>query len=461
MRAAVFSQLVRRLRSRLALRIYLIGLAQTAVVVGGFFLLHRLMRPPRTPLVEQEAHFVSEEIVRKLDDPGALQRELARVHDLLHGSIAIYDESGVLLATNAPSVVAPWQGKAPSAGVFPNATGNGGSQVVTAVPSGGRTFFAVYWLTKPRAPFEGVPILLFVLVAIGVSSWLTARALTRPLAELASAARAFGGGQLEARSGLARADEFGEVAKAFDEMAERIEKLVRAEKELLANVSHELRTPLARIRVALDLAAEGEAGMAREALAEIAEDLAELERIVGDVLMATRLSLRDGGGGLATKPSVPPLRQVSVDTRGLLDRALARFHSNHPDRALDVQLPDQMADVHADPVLLRRVLDNLLENAHKYTEDPAREIAVFVTAASGELVIEVRDRGIGISDEDLPRVFEPFFRADRSRTRATGGLGLGLALVRSIVEAHGGKVTLESEIGIGTRARIWLPVVTT
>ena len=454
MRRALLA-LVRQFRSRLALKIYLIGLLQTAVVVGGFFFLSRLLRPPRTPIVEQEARFVSEEIVHKLDDANALGRELARVREVLHGSIAIYGESGELLATNAPNGVAPWQGRRPSAGVFPNANGPG-SQVVTAVPAAdGHPLFAVYWLTKARhAPAEGAQIIIFVLVAIGVSSWLSARALTRPLADLAATARAFGQGRLEARSGIARKDEFGEVAKAFDEMADRIEKLVRAEKELLANVSHELRTPLARIHVALDLAAEGGAGMARESLSEIAEDLAELERIVGDVLMATRLSLRDG---VTTGHSLPPLRQVSVDTRALLDKALARFHSVHPDRGLDVKLASDMRTLHADPVLLRRVIDNLLENAHKYTEDRARQIAVVGTSENDVVVIEIRDRGIGIGKDDLLRVFDPFFRADRSRTRATGGLGLGLALVRSIVEAHGGHVVLKSELGIGTCARIELP----
>src|SRR5262249_37352495 len=142
-------------------------------------------------------------------------------------------------------------------------------------------------------PHFWFPILL-VLVVVGITSWFTARSLARPLSELTQAASAFGSGQLTARATLDRSDEFGDLSRAFNEMAPRIASLLRAEKELIANVSHELRTPLARIQVALDLAAEGDAESARESLREIAEDLAELERIVNDVLAAARLSLNEG-----------------------------------------------------------------------------------------------------------------------------------------------------------------------
>ena len=111
-----------------------------------------------------------------------------------------------------------------------------------------------------------------------------------------------------------------------------------------------------------------------------------------------------------------------------------------------------------DPVLLRRVVDNLLDNAHKYTEDPYAEISLFAGWWSNTVVIEVRDRGSGIAASDLGSIFQPFFRADRSRTRTTGGLGLGLALARRIVDAHEGKLTIESVEGAGTTARIELPI---
>src|SRR5262249_45142450 len=150
--------------------------------------------------------------------------------------------------------------------------------------------------------------------------------------------------------------------------------LLRAEKELLANVSHELRTPLARIRVALDLASEGDAEVAKESLAEIAGDLSELERLISDILTAARLDLADGSDA----PGLPPLRRQRIDVRGLIDAAAIRFHSAHPERTLDVDVAGEIPPVDGDPVLLRRVIDNLLENAHKYTKSSNESIQVDV-----------------------------------------------------------------------------------
>jgi signal transduction histidine kinase len=314
---------------------------------------------------------------------------------------------------------------------------------------------AVFALREPPGPSRDAPaIIAIVLVAVGVVSLLLARSLTRPLDRLSRAARAFGAGQRDARANLARADEIGDVAAAFDEMAERVTTLLRAEKELLANVSHELRTPLARIRVALDLAEEGDAETARAALGDIAEDLGELERLISDVLTAARLDLGDG----PASNGIPPLRREPVALAGMLEHAAARFRAAHPDRPLAVAIAPDLPIIDGDPVLLRRVVDNLLENAHKYSRRAEDGVDLAAAREGGEARIEVRDRGIGIAADDLPHVFRPFFRADRSRTRATGGLGLGLALARRIVEAHQGTIALESALGEGTRAVVKLPI---
>jgi signal transduction histidine kinase len=281
-----------------------------------------------------------------------------------------------------------------------------------------------------------------------------ARSLNRPLRKMATAARAFGGGDFDARVGITRRDELGEVARAFDEMAAQVTELIRTEKELLANVSHELRTPLARIRVALDLAAEGDADVARESLADIAGDLQELEQLINDVLTAARLDL----GSESKSAGVLPLKRERVDVHALLEQIAARFRAAHPNRSLHTDVADDLPDVEGDPVLLRRVVTNLLENAHRYTPDP--DAAIDLAARADDAVtIQITDRGIGIAAADLPRVFTPFFRTDRSRTRETGGLGLGLALVKRIVEAHGGSVELRSVPNEGTRAEVSLPAV--
>jgi hypothetical protein len=169
-------------------------------------------------------------------------------------------------------------------------------------------------------------------------------------------------------------------------MAERLQLLLRGQQELLANVSHELRTPLARIRVALDLASEGDAAMAREALGEIAEDLGELEVLVADVLRMARLDLAEGRAGTA----IPPLKAVRVEPRALLDSSVARFRSAHPERALTLEVPAALPECSGDPVLLRRVVDNLLDNARKYSE---ADIVLRASHADDQLHLVVEDRG--------------------------------------------------------------------
>jgi signal transduction histidine kinase len=297
-------------------------------------------------------------------------------------------------------------------------------------------------------PFQVTRIALVigaVLLALAIASVPLARGVTAPLERLTGAVRRLGEGDLSARAGLCGGGEVGDLGRAFDEMAGRLERLVRAERELLANVSHELRTPLARIRVALELAAEGDQARARRYLSEIGADLSELERMVSDVLQAARLD--QAGGDL-------PLRRQPVDLATLLTEAAARFREQRPGRVLAMRGADAALD--ADPALLRRALDNLLDNAAKYSGEET-EVALEARRDVGAVVIEVRDRGIGIEPADLPRLFTPFFRTDRSRTRATGGVGLGLALARRIVEAHGGTIEVESVPDQGTTFRLRLP----
>jgi len=237
-------------------------------------------------------------------------------------------------------------------------------------------------------------------------------------------------------------------------MAERIRALLLSEKELLANVAHELRTPLARIRVALEIAAEGDAAAARASLDEITVDLSELETLVDDILTATRLEMSEGrpgrGGFLLHVEEVAP--------RALAERAAERFRARHPDRTLDVAFVSDLPLLHVDPVLCRRVIDNVLENAHKYTPDPSRPIRLAVSRTVEGVVFDVEDNGIGIPDDDLPRVFTAFFRSERSRSRGTGGVGLGLTLAKRIVDAHGGAIRAKSARDAGTTVTVVFPV---
>ena len=308
----------------------------------------------------------------------------------------------------------------------------------------------------PRHP-PTAPLVIFLasgLLIVGVGSFLTARRIVRPLEVLSRAARALGSGDLQARTGLKRKDEIGDMGRAFDEMADRLQALLMAERELLANVSHELRTPIARIRVALELAGDGDNEAARMSLAEIHTDLAELELLISDIMTAARLDVEHG----RAPTSGFSLHLERLSPLDICERAAERFGARCPGRFLVVENPEHKVPmVDADPVLFRRVLDNLLENADKYSPNRER-ILLRTSAADDRVTFEIVDRGMGIPEQDLPRIFTPFFRGERSRSRAGGGVGLGLTLVRRIVEAHNGAVDVSSATGRGTTVRVSLPV---
>lgn len=291
---------------------------------------------------------------------------------------------------------------------------------------------------------------LCVAVVLGLLSLAFAAMLARPLRELGRATAAFGRGDVGTRVDEQKAGAFLALAHTFNNMAERVTSARRAERELLANVSHELRTPLSRIRVALDIADEGDPQLARESLSDISTDLTELEQIINDILTATRLER----GQLS---SSPPLRLALVEPSSLTAAAATRFRAHHPRHSLVLDVQADLPELNIDAVLVRRALDNFLDNAGKYAA-PASTVRLSAAVDGDDVVFTVVDRGPGISYEDQQRLFTPFFRADKSRTRTTGGVGLGLVLSRRIIEAHGGSVVLSSEPGVGTTVVVRLPV---
>jgi two-component system, OmpR family, sensor kinase len=301
-------------------------------------------------------------------------------------------------------------------------------------------------------PLPGIPTRPFVVTGVAllgvvlITSIAFARSLARPLQRLEAVAAAFGRGDHDVRAAIARSDEIGAVALAFDDMADRTTQLMQTQRELMSNVSHELRTPLARMRVALDLAAEGDAATARAVMGEIERDVLELETLVDDVLTSARLDV-----------VTHPLRVESVDPGAVVRAAAQRARAMGSKHPIHVTMPAALPSILADPALLRRVLDNLLDNARKYS-DAGSPIDVRVGEERGALVVEIEDRGIGIAAGDLERIFAPFFRADRSRHRGTGGVGLGLSLAQKIAEAHGGSVHAHSIEGRGTVMRVELPL---
>lgn len=411
-----------------------------------------------------------------LTRPPELRDRVREVRDAGGPEVSIYAEDRTLLASNVepPLVLPDWSKGLPpprprQKGPPPTSVEQLARLLIGRDPRPQLRRPDMYWrlgadgragtlvMRRTESGPGAWPLLLTLVsgfLVVGLGALLTARLTVRPLKRLSRAASRFGSGDLGARAALVRQDEIGEVGRAFDEMAARIQALVRAEKELMANVAHELRTPLSRIRVALELAAEGDAAEARSSLSEIAVDLAELERLVNDVLTTTSLELSSGHG--AARMGLP-LSLSHVSARQVAEDAASRFRARFPTRSLDVQLGSELPGLEADATLLRRALDNLLENAHKYSPGAAEEIHFAAVSDEDGVTFEVADHGIGIDASDLTRVFAPFFRSERSRTRSAGGVGLGLTLAKQIVEAHGGTLALSSKPGHGTTVSVRLP----
>lgn len=445
-------------RHRLLWRVYLYGVLMLALAGGATVLVGSYVV---TPAVEIPARpstaWIAWHMLVQVDEPEQLRRELADLWQRARVGMTLFEPDGTVIASNMSHVPAPLSAADLARlqrEVTQFASGLGAVALLDA--QGKLVRYARLSYPLPQAALQSAMAqLLAALLVLALLSIPLARSITAPLERLSRQARALGRGDLSARSGVQTNDEIGDLARAFDDMAERVLSLRRAEKELLANVSHELRTPLARIRMALDLVREGDTARAAGYVADIEEDLEELERLLDDVMTAARFELAQGGAG----DPLPPLRKRAVSALQLLDATRQRFERRTPERQLEVSIAPDAPEVEADLTLLRRVLDNLLDNAVKFS-DPATPIRLAAERApQGGLSVVVEDRGIGIAPADLPRVFEPFFRADRSRARATGGVGLGLALGRRIVEAHGGTITAESEPEHGSTFRVTIPPV--
>jgi two-component system OmpR family sensor kinase len=438
---------------RLTLKIYLYSvvavLAAAGVVVASAFTLQSEHR--------QHMNLLSEPLVRSVwldhQDTEANEGTTTHARESPGALVTLYDIGGRLVASTATQPLPmPSQSQLAelrekgfvelSHTMTAHQVRNEGRVVAIGIVKLRHTH-SLWTLAQP------VLILLLILLAVAV---IFARHLARPLQHVANVAKAFGHGDLNARVGNQRNDEIGEVARAFDAMADRVAGLMAAQQELMANVSHELLTPLSRIQVAVDLITDGKSQQVSELVPDIAQDVAEVERLIDDVMTVAKLDLSRSSG----TASVVPLRLEAVAVSTLIEEAVTRFCSQHPTRELAIEVDPGLPELSADSVLLRRVVDNLLENARKFSDHDTK-IRLSARATKAGVTIAIADEGIGIEEADIEKVFTPFFRSDKSRSRATGGMGLGLALARRVVEAHEGTIEITSRPGRGTTVTLALP----
>lgn len=281
-------------------------------------------------------------------------------------------------------------------------------------------------------------------VAVVAGLWLAGR-MTRPLGELRAAARAIASGRLDHRVREV-GGEIGEVAQAFNAMAARLEADERLRREFLAAVAHELRTPLANVQAHLEAFLDGVAEPTPERIAALHTQTVLLNRLVNDL---RDLTLAQAGA--------LPLQKTRVDLVEVCREVLEALQPWFEERGVTAQVrADGPVAAWGDPQRVRQVVQNLVHNAVRFSP-PAGRVELTLAARGGWAELVVEDEGPGIAPEDLERVFEPFYRAESSRSRPGGGSGLGLAVVKHLVLAHGGSVRAERRPQGGSRFVVRLP----
>jgi signal transduction histidine kinase len=317
-----------------------------------------------------------------------------------------------------------------------------GQMIVTHKSSDGH-----YWFAAVNAYEAGrwtfFPYYLLVIGTTGLLCWLAAVGIVSPIRKLTATVQRFGQGDLATRVNLRRRDEIGELARSFDEMAERLQRLVSSERRLLQDISHELRSPLARLKFSVRLSRN--ATDQNVALDRVERDVNRITSLVSEIVEVTRIE------------GDPQSRKMEgVNLGDLIEETVDDCRVEAEARDCDIRVEGQLSgEVLGDPELLRRAIENVLRNAIRYS--PQQSSIVVSLAETAEVAtIIVRDQGPGVPEELLTNIFEPFFRVEEARETDTGSIGLGLSIAKRAVQLHRGTIMAENALP-GLRVQTTIP----
>lgn len=288
-----------------------------------------------------------------------------------------------------------------------------------------------------RGPFA-LPSQLYLIASVGLLSFWLAYHVTAPVRNLQKAVEQFGAGDLSRRVEVTRSDEVGQLASAFNRMADRVEILVKSERRLLMDISHELRSPLTRLGLAVELGREG--GDARAALDRVQREADRLNSLVGGLLQVTR--------GEADPSAI---RFEEADVESLITTIVADTRIDAEAKNCEIRYTSVALVTDCDVELLRRAVENVLRNAIRHSPQ-GQLVELTLARHAGEAEVEVRDYGPGVPEHALPHLFEAFYRAE-----PTGGFGLGLSIAQRAMQLHRGTIVAENA-GPGLRVRLRWPV---
>ena len=308
----------------------------------------------------------------------------------------------------------------------------------TTLRNGDTVILITQW-ERPRQPTffasaqTQVLRILALIFTAGLVCYGLARYLTAPIGKLQIAARQFASGDLHTRLDTKRRDEFGELAREFDQMAERIETLVTSEKRLTQDISHELRSPLARLNVALELAKNKSSAETLPLIGRIETESQRLNEMISQLLVLSKLETGSEN-----------FQKREINLTKLFEQIIADadFEAKGNEKAVKILQKDAVR-VFGNETLLRSAIENVLRNAVRYTADKTT-VEVKLSAENKRAVVSVRDYGAGVPEAEIKKLFRPFYRVNAARERKTGGIGLGLAIAERAVHAHQGTIKAQN-----------------
>jgi signal transduction histidine kinase len=308
----------------------------------------------------------------------------------------------------------------------------------------GRFWFAAEGQTPPPRIWSFLPYYFLVIGATGILCWIASAGVISPIRKVATSIALFGQGNLGVRVETDRDDEIGQLGRSFNEMAERLERLIVSERRLLGDISHELRSPLARLKFAMKLARTSSDSTA--ALERIERDVDRIASLVADIVEINVVE---------DDPALQDTREICI--RDILEEVAHDCSVEAEIRGSRIELSGNLCGpVHGNPELLRRAVENVLRNGIRYTPEKS-PIELCLSEKADNAIISIRDYGPGVPEGSLARIFDPFFRVEEARNTNGGGSGLGLSIAKRAVHLHRGSIMAENATP-GLRVTITIPL---
>jgi signal transduction histidine kinase len=369
----------------------------------------------------------------------ALAQYLRKLDGLFSGSHYLLNSSGKDLVSGEDR-----SDMLPKPPADKSRTARHGHWEITHRSADGKFWFAAEGQDLPPRIWSFLPYYFLVLGATGILCWIAAAGVISPIRKIANSIAQFGRDDLSVRVETDRDDEIGQLGRSFNEMAERLERLIVSERRLLGDISHELRSPLARLKFALKLARTSSDSTA--ALERIERDVDRIASLVADIVEINVVE---------DDPALHDKREICV--RDIIDEVVHDCAVEAEMRGCAIEVNGNVCgQVHGNPELLRRAVENVLRNGIRYSPEKS-SIVLSLNENAEDATISVRDFGPGVPAKSLARIFDPFFRVEEARNTNGGGSGLGLSIAKRAVHLHRGSITAENATP-GLRVNIVIPL---